>query len=326
MRTPSRSDRRVAPIIPIVLVSFGVLLAACSGSAAATAAQGNSAAGAPVAAPPQAAASGAPAYGVGNGSGSQSGSGQDAVIDDTKIVRTGSLQITVADTDKALLTGRDAIRGLGGYIGASQQQRKGDSIVASVTYRIPVARWEDALDAIRGLGEEVAEQTNAVEVTGQLVDIAARIRNLKASETALVGYAANAPKVSDLLEIESRLTDVRGQIEQLSAQQATLSDQAALATLTVTYGTEVVAVTEAAAQWDPAAEVDRATATLLGFGQSLASLLIVVGIVWLPILIGIAILLVVLRFVGRRLGWRRPDWIPPYGSGPPAPAAPAAEA
>ena len=155
-------------------------------------------------------------------------------MDDTKIVRTGSLQMTVADTTKALLAGRDAIRSMGGYIGASQQQRTDDQIVATVTYRIPVARWEDALAAIRSLGTEVGEQTQAVEVTGQLVDLDARIRNLKASETALVGFAAQAAKTSDLLEIEARLTDTRGQIEQLTAQQATMADQAALATLTVT--------------------------------------------------------------------------------------------
>src|SRR4029077_15189850 len=107
----------------------------------------------------------------------------------------------------------------------SQQQQAGASVVASVTYRIPVSRWEDALTAIRGLGTEVGEKTDSVEVTGQIVDLDARIRNLKASETALVAYAEQAPKVSDLLEIQARLTDTRSQIEQLTAQQAQLSDR-----------------------------------------------------------------------------------------------------
>jgi hypothetical protein len=123
-----------------------------------------------------------------------------------QIVRTGTLQLTVTDVTAALTTpGRDP--DLGGYIGGSQQERDGDTVVASVTYRIPVSRWEDAMDAIRGLGTEVGEKTDAVEVTGQIVDLDARIRNLKASETALVKYAAQAPKVTDLLEIQSRLTD-----------------------------------------------------------------------------------------------------------------------
>jgi hypothetical protein len=308
MRTFDRTNRRSLPILTGLLVAGIVVgVAACGGSAAAT----TGPQGAPVGQPAPAASAGA-IPGTGNGS-QVGGVGQDAVVDDTKIVRTGSLQITVADPDAAVLAARDAIRGLGGYIGASQAQRSDDRIVASVTYRIPVARWEDALDAIRRLGTEIGEQTDAVEVTGQLVDLDARIRNLKASEVALVGYVESAAKTSDLLEIEARLTETRGQIEQLSAQQAALADQAAMATLTVTYGTELVAVTEAAAKWNPAAEVDRASATLIDVGQALASFLIVFVIVWLPILAALAVLGFVALTIARRLGWRRGVDVPPVG-------------
>jgi hypothetical protein len=325
MRSSARTDRRTPAIARLLLLSgIALVVSACGSSAARPA--GQAAGAAPAGGPVQAAASAGSAFSNGgSGSGSQGGDGQPAaLIDDAKIVRTGSLEVTVADTDKAVLAARDAIRGLGGYIGASQQQRTDDKVVAMVTYRIPVARWEDALTAIRGLGTEVSEQTQAVEVTGQLVDLDARIRNLKASETALVGFAAQAPKTSDLLEIQARLTDTRGQIEQLTAQQATLSDQAALATLTVTYGTSLVAVTEATAKWDPAAEVDRASATLIGVGQAIASFVIVFAIVWVPILILVGVLAAIGLVIARRLGWRRPGGLPPIGPAPSAPpSAPA---
>ena len=58
-----------------------------------------------------------------------------------------------------------------------------------------------------------------------------------------------------------------------------------MATLTVTFGTEVVAVTETAARWDPAAQVDQASATLIGMGQAVVSLPIVFVIVWLPLIL-----------------------------------------
>lgn len=314
-------DRRSVVQRVVVLGWVAAVAVACSGSAA-SAPQGAAAE------QPRPAASAAPASGQGvsdGGGGSQPGGNGNgngnAVVDDTKIVRTGALQITVADTDRAVSAARDAIRGLGGYIGASEQTRDDDRILATVTYRIPVARWEDALDALRRLGTEVGEQTQAVEVTGQLVDLDARIRNLKASEAALVGYVEKAPKVSDLLEIEARLTDTRGEIERLTAEQAALADKAAMATLAVTFGTEVVAVTEAAAKWDPAAEVDRATASLLSVGQGLVSFLIVFAIVWLPILAVLAAIAGIGIAVARRMGWRRGGGLPPAPPLPPAPAA-----
>ena len=125
-----------------------------------------------VAGVPAPAASGAPVHGGGDGVG--------ALIDDARIIRTGIIDLEVDDVGVSLTRARDAIRGMGGYIGASTTQNDGDTPIASVTYRIPVDRWEDALDVLRGISgagtKVVAERTEAVEVTGQVVDLEARIK------------------------------------------------------------------------------------------------------------------------------------------------------
>jgi hypothetical protein len=203
---------------------------------------------------------------------------------------------------------------LDGYIGASQQYTYDGSLTASVSYRVPSDRWEEALDGFRSIGESVSEETNAVEVTDQIVDLQARIRNLKASETALVRHATNAERVADLLEIESRLSDIRGQIEQLTAQQTNLEDRAAYATLSVTYGTELAAIEIASRDWDPKAEVDRASASLVGVLQALTNVGIWFAIVWLPVLLLLGAIVAVVYVVARRLGLirrNRPPLAPP---------------
>src|SRR4051794_4538888 len=329
MRSPHRRRRSRSAAAFLALVVLGSIAAACGSAASAPSAASGGATfgGGSGAGPVPGASAGGNANGNGSGSkgSTNGGSGvgangdQVAIFDDAKIVRTGSLQLTVADVAKALTSGRDAIRNLGGYIGASQQERNDDRTVASVTYRIPVARWEDALDGLRQLGTEVGEKTDATEVTGQIVDLAARIRNLKASETALVTYAQQAPKVADLLEIQARLTDTRGEIERLTAQEAQLQDQSAMATLTVTFGTEIAVVVETAQRWDPAREVDRASATLISVGQALVSVGIVFVIVWLPLILGITLVAALVLFVLRRTGWTRPTQLPPMA--PPSPSA-----
>jgi hypothetical protein len=316
MRHPTSGPRRTLALVMILILAAS-LAAACSGSASAPNLSANEgAAAAPAAGTGNGSDSNASAAGpargaagqgiVGGTSGTSGNGGNGAAFrDDAKIIRTGSLQLNVTDVKASLRTARDTIVGMGGYVGASQQSGDGTSIVATVTYRIPEARWEDALDALRAMGTEVGEQTDAAEVTDQIVDLAARIRNLQASETALVRHAAEAAKIADLLEIETRLTDVRGQIEQLSAQQKNLENQAAYATLAVTFGTEVAAVQKAADQWDPKTEVDRAGASLIGFLQALTSAGIWFGIVWLPMLIALAIISAVGLLVARRLGFLR---------------------
>jgi Domain of unknown function (DUF4349) len=303
----------------LLLVMTALVAVACASGAASS--------------PAPAAAGGAAAPAIGNPQGEQpaaapsAGPGQanggtDAAFNDgAKIIRTGQLQLEVADVTKALVAARTAITGLGGYIGASQQYQDGEDTVATITYRIPADKWETALDGLRKLGKELTENTSSSDVTGQIVDLDARIRNLKASETALVGYISKATKVSDVLDIESRLSDVRGQIEQLTAQKANLDDQVSYATLAVTFGVNVPAVQAAAATWDPGGEADRAGATLVGFLQGLVTAGIWFGIVWLPILLLLAVVVGVVFVVGRRFGlFRRGPGAPPV---PPMPSAPA---
>jgi hypothetical protein len=281
-----------------------VVLAACgsAGSAApqlaADAGQGMGSTGSEAGAP---AATAAPAPAKG-----QDGSNAIGIRDDAKIVRTGTVDLEVRDVVQALRAARDAIVALGGYVGASNTSNVDDRPTAQITYRIPAERWEAALDALHDLDglttKVVDEHTDAIEVTGQVVDLQARIRNLRASETALQGIAAKATKIADVLEVEARLTDVRGQIEQLTAQVADLTDRASYSTLTVSFSTPVVAVEAASKDWEPATAVDEATASLISIVQALATAGIWFVIVWLPVLLVLGLVGGAAVWLARRVG------------------------
>jgi hypothetical protein len=302
-----------------VVVSFGaaaivVALAACSGSAA------NGAPGEPpgeVFGPSTGgglpAASAAPDETRDGAGGLVSSPPTDqavAVDPNTYIVRTGSISIEVPKIDPALVAVRTAIVGLGGYVSDSDQSNNADQATASVTYRIPVARWQDALDAVTGIAAKVdSAKSNATEVTGQVLDLGARIDNLRTTELALQSIMAKATKISDVLAVESQLSDVQGQIEQLSTQQAHLKDSASLATLTVLFALPPTPETiQTSRGWDPGAQLDQASSALLGIGQGLASAGIWLVVVGLPVGLAVLIVLALAFFVARRI--RR--------SGPPA--------
>jgi hypothetical protein len=232
--------------------------------------------------------------------------GVGAAIDDAKIIRTGTITLEVTDVPSALVTARDGIRAMGGYIGASQTENIEDKPYATITYRIPADRWEDALDLLRKLNgltsKVVTESTEAVEVTGQVIDLEARIRNLRASETALQQIQIKVTRIADVLEVEQQLTNVRGQIEQLSAALADLEDRAGFATLTATFSVPVVATELAAEGFEPAKVVDEATASLVNILQALTTAGIWFAIVWLPLLLVLGVLVAIGVWIGRRFG------------------------
>jgi len=319
--------RAIRSFLP--LIAIAILIAGCGGSASATldtvgrpveVGSGNGT-GVPVAGGTQGGPPANPAPGTGNGGNTGSG-GPVAAVDDAKIIRTGTMTLDVSDIAKALRTARDAIVGLGGYVGASSTSDQGDKPSAEITYRIPADKWEPALDSLRSLNglttKVVTEHTEAVEVTAQVVDLDARIANLRASETALQGIAEKATKISDVLEVQAQLTATRGQIEELTAQLKDLNDRAGYATLTVSYNVPLVAVQVAAKGWEPATVVDEAAATMVAVLQNLATAGIWFAIVWLPILLVLGVLSLIAVRIGRRLGLGRPR---AGGAPPTAPVA-----
>jgi hypothetical protein len=239
---------------------------------------------------------------VEDGGGADGGGGPDpdeptAALAQQQIIKTGEMSLEVDVVSTSLASVRALALELGGYVGDSQAGTLDQS--ATVTLRIPAARFGEALVALRELdGEVLTEVTREQDVTTQIVDLEARIANLEASEASYRLLLERAERIEDVLAVQSRLDEVRGQIEQLTAQLENVSGLADLSTLTVTLIPRAQPVETQSENWDPGAELNRALASLVGFGQGIANGLIWFLIVWVPVLLVLAVLaLIALRGV-----------------------------
>jgi hypothetical protein len=226
------------------------------------------------------------------------------------IVRTGTLELEVTSLGSTVAAAGHVVTNAGGYISGSEEAATIDDASASVTYRIPAAAWDPTLASLRGLATTVRhQQVETEEVTGQVVDLGARITNLRATEAALQAIMARATKISDVLDVQKQLTATRGEIERLVADKTQLEGRAAYGSLKVTFNLPApAAVTTAAKGWDPATDVDRATGKLIAIGQWATSVGIFLAIVGLPLLIGGFVILLIawqLYRLGRWLVSRR---------------------
>ncbi len=319
MRRPSL-PRPLLVLIVLGAIASSVALAACSAAQVAPVSRTISSGGAvgdqPNIAP-------APEQGAGaaqvDGSGTTP-AGAPNVATGPMIVRTGSLDLQVADVDRAVADATRVVTAAGGYVAGSDRSFSGDQPLASLTLRIPATAWDATLAQLRGLSLKVlAEKTSAAEVTAQVVDMDARLVNLRAAEAALIQIMDKATRVTDILEVQSQLTTVRGEIEQLQAARNDVADQVAQGTLTVSLGLAPAPVTTVTNAWDPASVVAEATASLVGMGQGLASGAIWLAIVGLPILLVGLVVLVPLLLIVRRLARRGQPSAP--AAGPMAPGS-----
>lgn len=230
-----------------------------------------------------------------------------------RIIKTGEISLEVTGVPETVARVRALALELGGYVGGSQAGTRDES--ATLILRLPAPRFDEALARLHQLdGEVIAEGTREEDVTGQIVDLEARIANLRASEASYRELVARAERIDDVLAVQARLDQVRGEIEQLAAQLEQVSERAALSTLTVTVIPRAQPVQVQAEAWDPGAQFNQALAALVGIGQGIADIVIWFVIVWLPVLLVLSLLvLLTLRGVleaRRRLPLARIDQPP----------------
>ena len=319
MRSTARRPRgRGLAVLLLPLIVIAAVLAGCGSAATGGAAPGAGVGGAqdglggapaPTGAPAPAyegedggqpaGGNGTPTSG-GNGGGGGTPQGLPAARD-LLIIKTGTMTLQVAGVDAALAAASQQVAALGGYASASERSGDGEGEFASITFRIPADRWDEALTALRGLAEKVLdERTGTQDVTSQVIDLGARIKNLQATETALQAIMAQATQIKDVLAVQAELTQVREQIERLTAEKGGLEEQASYSTLTVGFQVKPTPVLTAQEDFDPASQVDQASASLVSILQGLATAGIWFAIVWVPILLALAVIVSVVILVFRR--------------------------
>lgn len=304
------SGRRAPGLLGILLIAM--VVAGCGASAGS--------AGRPVGLAPDSGGQqnpNPPAFGSEDGEGGETRDLYANGQADLLIIKTGSLVLQVSGIDAAITAATQQLTALGGYVSGSERSGDQEFDQATITFRVPAGSWDQALAGLRGLATKVlGERAVTEDVTSQVVDLGARIRNLETTELALQGIMDRAVDIEDVLAVQAELTSVRGQIEQLTAQKTHLEAQAAMSTLSVTFSLKPDPVLASTEQFDPASQVDQAAASLVGVLQAIATAGIWFAIVWLPILLGLAVIAGIGALLLRR--FRR--------SGSPAtPVAPSAE-
>lgn len=106
-------------------------------------------------------------------------------------------------------------------------------MTGTVVLRVPSENYSDLQSDIRGEGTVVSERTGTRDVSDRLVDLEARLTNLRERRDRLRTFYENANGTEELLAIERELSEVQGEIERLEARQRSLEQQVAYSTLRV---------------------------------------------------------------------------------------------
>jgi hypothetical protein len=225
-----------------------------------------------------------------------------------KMIRTASMDLLAKNPRQTSEKIRVLAEQAGGFLVSSETNGGENAASASLTIRVPVDKFEQVRAEISNLGLRVeSEKLEAQDVTKQYVDLAARLRNLRAQETQYLGILKQARTVKDTVEVSDKLNEVRGEIEQQQAEFDALSKQVSTVALTVSLRAEAEAQLFGL-HWRPLYQLKLAvrdgTDGIGDYATAMASFVFYIPaiLLWLAtILIGAAVLWRLLRWVVRTL-------------------------
>jgi hypothetical protein len=223
-----------------------------------------------------------------------------SVLDSRKIIRNAYLRIEAEDVVSALNTATRLSEQVGGYIVTARTWRAGDLPYATLSFAVPVERFEEALTQTRTLGEVQDENVTSQDVTGQFVDLEARIANLEATAARIRSFLEDTKKVEEALNVNRELSNVESELEILKGQRNTLAQQTSFSTVTIEFFPVPPVVTtgevlETVQSWSPVRTFNDALDVLLTLARTGIDLAIWVLTIGLPSLLVLSLLWWIVR-------------------------------
>ena len=154
-----------------------------------------------------------------------------------QLIKKAELSVVVKSIDATTKSVTNIVEKQQGDILGFQNQKPPDSSVrqtASVEIRVPQERLETTLEALAKLGTVENRSLTAEDVTDQLVDSEARLRNLRKSEEMVLKIMERSGSVGDVLKASQELSKIRESIERIDAQLKSLRNQVAYSTISLT--------------------------------------------------------------------------------------------
>lgn len=204
-----------------------------SGSAADAPALSAESGGAPAAAPEEQQA--AEAEGGQKAAPDASGANVTMAPVDRAIIYKAEMTVRAKDVAAALDQAKRMVTEAGGYVAEERSNSSASRQESTITFKIPPVQYPGTLGRLgKELGTTESLHQGTEDVTGEVADVAARVKSAEAAVAQFRTLLTKAEKIGEIMDIEREIQSRTSDLEALQARQKSLTEQTGMATVTIT--------------------------------------------------------------------------------------------
>ena len=235
------------------------------------------------------------------------------------VIKEGTLEIMVEDTDAAVARALDIATTYNGYV-LKQRVWDGEDRryrYADITFGMPTDDFEGLSQSLKTLGTVLDETADGQDVTDEYGDQLAHLESLYATQERMRTFLEQADTITDTFKVHQELLKIEEEIGEVQGRANYLENRAASASLTVKVvpfiptPTPLPTLTPTPTatptplptpiEWRPGDTAETAVVTLQNTSQSVADVFIYFGILWCPWLMLLSFIIFIIWRVYRRM-------------------------
>src|SRR3989338_1952432 len=193
-----------------------------------------------------------------------------------KEIKIGSLSLVVEDVPLALEKITGFAKTQEGYVVYTYMSKERLFPTASITLRVQEEKFDESMTELKKFGELKQAQIQGQDVTEEYVDLEARLKNLRVTESQFAEIMGKAQKIEDILAVQAELSEVRGGIESLEGRKKYLDQNVAYSVISLNLSTSAdqIPLVDEDEKWKPLAIFKTALRNLIALGQGLLNFVI----------------------------------------------------
>ena len=157
------------------------------------------------------------------------------LVQTRSVIKTGEIATTSKDLDEVRQEVDQLLFGFGGQLAGEQTSHDDDGRIerSTLILRVPVAKFDAAMDALEKLGRMKTSDSASKDVTTEVIDVNERVETTQESLDRQQGFLRTSQNIDDLIRFENEITSREAELQSLTAQQAYLNDQTSMSTITL---------------------------------------------------------------------------------------------